>query len=333
MTQAGMGKELSATVRALADADFTEIADSFANAGFDVRLPAPGILQLSSATHMLRRPRLLLSVGVHGDETAPIELVAHLLYTLATTPQSLAVDLMVMVGNLAAIKQGKRFIDADLNRLFRADRGALQSSAEATRADAIMRATSKFFAGADADKWHLDLHTAIRPSHYPTFAVVPAGIADTRKNLLLGWLGWAGIGAAILNNKPAGTYSAWTVAAFGAASATVELGQVSALGSNDPERFRDTRDALDSFIRTARIPADGNRPDVFRVTQELVKHSEAFHMAVDGNTWNFTALEPGSVIATDGDIAYRVGSDTEYIVFPNPDVRPGLRAGLMVARS
>lgn len=328
-----MDERSSSTVRALADADFTEIADNFANAGFDVRLPAPGILQLSSVTHMLRRPRLLLSVGVHGDETAPIEMLAHLLPALATTPQALAVDLMVAVGNLAAITQGKRFIDADLNRLFRADRGALQSSAEAARADAIMRATAKFFAGADADKWHLDLHTAIRPSHYPTFAVVPAEIADTRKNVLLGWLGRAGIGAAILNNKPAGTYSAWTVATFGAASATVELGQVSALGSNDPERFRDTRDALDSFLRTARIPADGNRPDVFRVTQELVKHSEAFHMAVDGNTWNFTALEPGSVIATDGDVVYRVGTDTEYIVFPNPEVRSGLRAGLMVVRA
>lgn len=332
MKQSESGEAMPKWVRSMVHGDFTEIAHRFAIAGFDVQLPAAGVLQLAYVTHVVR-PRLLLSVGVHGDETAPIEMVAQLLHALSTTPAALAVDLMIVVGNLAAIAEGKRFVDADLNRLFRVDRGELQSSSEAARADDIMHATAAFFADSDADKWHLDLHAAIRPSHYPTFAVVPAEIADIRKNRLLAWLGRAGIGAAILNNKPAGTFSAWTVARFGAASATVELGQVSALGSNDPERFCDTRDALDSFIRTARIPAEGNRPDMFRVTQELVKHSEAFHMAMDANTWNFTGVEPGSVIATDGGVTYRAGGVTEYIVFPNPDVRPGLRTGLMVVRA
>jgi succinylglutamate desuccinylase len=48
---------------------------------------------------------------------------------------------------------------------------------------------------------------------------------------------------------------------------------------------------------------------------------------------NFSALTPGSVIAEDGDMVYRVGDETEYVVFPNPDVRPGLRAGLMVVKA
>jgi len=41
-------------------------------------------------------------------------------------------------------------------------------------------------------------------------------------------------------------------------------------------------------------------------------------------------MQPGALIAEDGEAAYRVGEATEYIVFPNPDVRAGLRAGLMV---
>lgn len=325
-----MDSALSPQVRALAEADFTHVADAFANAGFHVRLPARGILQLTSAAHMLRRPRLLLSVGVHGDETAPIEMLAHLLDALAKDPHALAVDLMVVVGNLDAIAQGKRYIDVDLNRLFRSDRGAHESAAEAARADTIMRATAKFFAGPDAEKWHLDLHTAIRPSHYPTFAVVPASIADVRRNALLGWLGRAGIGAVILNTKPAGTFSAYTAANFGAASSTVELGQISALGSNDLSQFDDARNALDAFIRSARIPVGDTAPKVFRVRQELIKSSDAFRMAFDKNTRNFTAMQPGSVIAEDGETVYRVGDETEYVVFPNPDVLAGMRAGLMV---
>jgi succinylglutamate desuccinylase len=319
-------------VRALAEADFTNVADNFANAGFKVRLPARGILQVTSASHTLRRPRLLLSVGIHGDETAPIEMLAHLLDALAAEPHALAVDLMVVVGNLAAIAEGRRFVDADLNRMFRTDRGDLQSAAEASRADAIMRATAAFFAGPDADKWHLDLHTAIRPSLYPTFAVVPAVITGPRRDALLGLLGRAGIEAAILNTKPAGTYSAYTASMFGAASSTVELGQVAALGGNDPGMVAATAGILDGFIRTGRLQPDEVRPRVFRVAQELIKHSDAFRMAFGRDTQNFTPMQPGSVIAEDGDMVYRVGDETEFVVFPNPDVRTGLRAGLMVVQ-
>jgi succinylglutamate desuccinylase len=327
-----MENPVSDSVRALAEADFTHIADSFAKAGFTVRLPACGILQLTSPKLLPQRPRLLLSVGIHGDETAPIEMLAQLLNELADAPQALTVDLMVAVGNLAAIAQGKRFIDADMNRLFRTGRGDLQSAAEAQRADAIMAASATFFADPDREKWHLDLHTAIRPSLYPAFAVVPATIADVRKHALLGCLGRAGIGAAILNPKSAGTFSAYTAINFGAASATIELGQVGALGRNDLSQFAEAHRAIDGFIRTGKMLLSENMPHVFRVSQELIKHSDAFRMSFDGDTKNFTPMQPGTVIAEDGDTVYRVGPATEYVVFPNPDVRTGLRAGLMVVR-
>jgi succinylglutamate desuccinylase len=320
-------------VQAFAEGDFSQIADSFANAGFAVRLPARGILQLGAPGRFLKRARLLVSAGVHGDETAPIEMMAQLLAELARTPSALAVDLMVAIGNPAAIAQGKRYIDGDLNRMFTVERGALQSTAEAERADIIMRATANFFGGQDADKWHFDLHTAIRSSHYPTFAVVPDVIAPTRKQSLLGWLGRAGIGAAILNTRPAGTFSAYTAHMFGAASATVELGQVGKLGSNDLSRFVDARSALDGFLRTGRAPVAEVLPHVFKVAQELVKHTEGFRMAFGEDTQNFTAMEPGTTLAEDGDVVYRVGNETEYVVFPTPGVRPGLRAGLMVVRA
>ena len=56
-------------------------------------------------------------------------------------------------------------------------------------------------------------------------------------------------------------------------------------------------------------------------------------MVLDRSTQNFTPMQPDSVIAVDGDTVYRVGDVTEYVVFPNPDVALGLRAGLMVIRS
>src|SRR5207245_7521884 len=114
-----------------------------------------------------------------GDETGPIEMLAQLLDEMAAAPQRLALDLMVVVGNLDAIAQGRRFIDADMNRMFRAERGDLATAGEAARADQIMQATEQFFAGSPAEKWHLDLHTALRPWRYPTCAIVPDLIPDS----------------------------------------------------------------------------------------------------------------------------------------------------------
>lgn len=320
-------------VQALAEADFSAVADSFANAGFQVRLPAKGVLQITSSPTAVKRLRLLLSVGIHGDETAPIEMLAHLLQELAGTPQALQVDLMVVVGNLAAIAQGKRYLDADLNRLFTNERGDLQTVAEAERADAIMRATAAFFGGEQGEKWHLDLHTAIRKSHYPTFAIVPDTIAARAKQALTAWLGGAGIGAIILNSKLAPTYSAYTATQFGATSCTAELGQIGLLGSNDLSQFALTSAAIDTMLRSGDTLAFRNvMPHVFQVAQEVVKRSDGFQLNFDRATQNFTPLEPGALIATDGEASYRVGPTTEYVVFPNPDVRIGQRAGLMVVR-
>ena len=324
---------LTDSVRDVAAGDFTDIADRFSAAGFGVRLPARGILQIRASGHAPKRMSLLLSVGVHGDETAPIEMLAQLLAALARTPHALAVDLMVVVGNLDAIAQGLRFLDADLNRMFGDERGALQASAEAPRADLIMRATAAFFAAPGGEKWHLDLHTAIRPSLYPTFAIVPDAIADPGKRALITWLGGAGIGAVILNSKLAPTYSAYSATQFGAISCTAELGQIGALGKNDLSAFAATQAALDSLLRSGQTLAfRHSAPHVFRVAQELVKRSDDFRMTFDRGTQNFTPLAPGAVIAHDGDTTLRVGPATEYVVFPNPEVRVGQRTGLMVVR-
>ncbi|OON60327.1 succinylglutamate desuccinylase [Massilia sp. KIM] len=323
---------LPEAVRALAEGDFGTVAQRFAQAGFEVALPAPGIFTVRSAARDAARPSVLVSVGVHGDETGPIEMTAHVVEALSREPQALAVDLMLCVGNIDAIAAGKRFIDADLNRMFRAERGALAASFEAGRADVIIAATRAFFEGAGPQRWHLDLHTAIRPSHYPMFAIVPELIAQQPRERLIGWLGEAGIQAVIMNPKSAGTYSYYSCEHHGAAGSTVELGRVGTLGQNDLSQFAAASRALTRLLRGEPDPAQQPRPLVFRQVQEVLKLSEDFRMHVGRETWNFTPLKKGELIAQDGATVYTVQHEEELVVFPNPDVRVGLRAGLMVVQ-
>lgn len=317
-------------VRALAEADFGTVAQRFADAGFVVSTPARGILTVKGV-QPAPRAAVLLSVGVHGDETGPIEMVAHVIETLSRAPAALAVDLMLCVGNIDAIAAGKRFIDADLNRMFKPDRGALAGTAESARADAMIAATDAFFEGAGPVRWHLDLHTAIRASHYPMFAIVPDLIADEGKAMLVDWLGQAAIGAIVMNPKSAGTYSYYSAEHHRAAGSTVELGRVGTLGQNNMAQFAESSAALDALLRGSSLTAK-SKPHVFKVAQEIVKLSDGFQMGFSRETPNFASLKRGEVIATDGETVYSVFHEEEMVVFPNPDVRVGLRAGLMVVR-
>lgn len=323
---------LPEAVRALAEADFGAVAQRFAGAGFAVALPGPGILTVKAPVPDDQRPSVLVSVGVHGDETGPIEMVAWLIEALARTPEALAVDLMLCVGNIDAIAQGKRFIDADLNRMFRLERGSLAGTAEAARADALIAATCDFFDDAGPRRWHLDLHTAIRPSHYPMFAIVPEIIAEEPRKALIGWLGQAAIGAVIMNPKSVGTYSYYSSEHHGAAGSTVELGRVGTLGQNDLSQFAEASSALDRLLRGVPDLPASTAPHVYATARQVIKLSDAFQMSVGRETWNFTPMKKGEVIATDGGTVYRVEHDEELVVFPNPDVRVGLRAALMVTR-
>jgi len=321
--------QLPEPVRALAEADFSAVASRFAAAGFAVAQPADGILTIKGAGD---RASVLISVGVHGDETGPIEMVAYLLDALSHQASSLAVNLMLCVGNIGAIRAGKRFIDADLNRMFRVERGTLAGTAEAERADEMIAATSAFFADAGPLRWHLDLHTAIRPSVYPTFAIVPEIIADAPRRTLIEWLGLAGIGAVIMNPASVGTYSYYSAEHHGAAGTTVELGRIGTLGQNDLAQFTDASLALDDLLRGAARRVAKQSPHVFNTARQIIKLSEQFQMAFGKDTHNFTALKQGEEIARDGDTVYTVQHPEELVVFPNPDVRVGLRAGLMVVR-
>jgi succinylglutamate desuccinylase len=325
-------------VRALARADFAQVAGRFRSAGFTVGLPAKGILTVRAAQAALAdtaRGSVLLSVGVHGDETGPIEMVAHAIEALSRAPGELAVDLMLCVGSIDAIAVGKRFIDADLNRMFRDQRGDLANTFEAKRADDIIAATRGFFDGAGPRRWHLDLHTAIRASRYPKFAIVPQLIAEGPRAELIAWLGLAGIEAVIMNPASAGTYSYWTAQQHFAAASTVELGRIGTLGHNDLSQFAEAAQALGGLLRGMRQGQDageGRAPVVFDTAQSITKLSDAFRMSFGRDTENFTPLRKGEVIATDGDTVYTVQHDEECVVFPNPDVRVGLRAGIMVVR-
>ncbi|WP_310633783.1 succinylglutamate desuccinylase [Paraburkholderia sp.] len=275
---------------------------------------------------------VLISAGVHGDETAPIELLSQMVADIAAARLPLACRLLVVLGNAAAMRAATRYEDDDLNRLFGGRHARVPQSREAPRALALEQAAQRFFDAAPDDalaRWHLDLHTAIRASAFEQFALLPyTGDAPTRA--MFDWLADARIAAVLIHTEKGATYSSFSADACGATACTLELGKVRPFGQNDLARFANADAAIRRLVSGAAADADAPMPRVFTVIGQITKQSDALQLHVAADVANFTPFARGTVLAEDGAYRYVVAHDEERIVFPNPAVKPGLRAGLLV---
>ncbi|WP_089137747.1 succinylglutamate desuccinylase [Vibrio rumoiensis] len=278
---------------------------------------------------------VLLSAGVHGNETAPIELLDQLVDDLLNSRIKLNVKLMLMLGNPAAMRNGERYNDIDLNRLFSQHHQNYPICAETLRAQQLEALTAQFFESAAGRKLHFDLHTAIRESHHVRFALLPYKENEKYSRQMCDWLSSAEVEAIVLNQAPSATFSYYSSEYCGADSCTLELGKARPFGQNDLSQFLGINNGLRQLVSQGlpQSPPTNVALKVYQVSQQLTKLSENFEMHFSDEVKNFTAFEQGEVLAIDGDITYRVEQPREWVLFPNPNVRPGLRAGLMLVET
>jgi succinylglutamate desuccinylase len=303
-----------------------------------------GIIEfIPNAYQQGKGSHVLYSCGVHGNETAPIEICDELVEALLAQTLSLTVRLMVQFANLPAMDIAQRFISENMNRLF-CGAHAPQDNPERVRANQLEQLTIAFFAQADdlAICYHYDLHTAIKDSAYPRFAVYPFlhGKAYSKTQLL--WLAKAGIQAVLFSESPTTTYSYFSSLHCGVHSFTVELGKVKPFGCNNMADFAQARTALFDLVSVKSVESVesvesvSTMPVLFRIKQMILRHTEDFKFHFPDNTPNFTAFNQGDVLASEYDDqgtllrSYSCVQDAEAIVFPNANVALGQRALLTV---
>jgi succinylglutamate desuccinylase len=291
-----------------------------------------GVLLMEPAASGAHVRSVLVSAGVHGDETAPVELLSFLVRDIARGTAALTCRLLVILGNIDAMRDACRYRDDDLNRLFSGRHLQVPQSHEAPRAAALEQAAMAFFAAAPDQpgaRWHVDMHTAIRASAFEQFALLPhTGKPFSRA--MFEWLGEAHISAVLLHTTKGNTYSHFTAQACGVDACTLELGKVRPFGENDLTRFAGADQALRHLLAGTHGNARAAMPRVFTVIDQLTKQSEAFELLLAPDVPNFTPFAKDTLLARDGEYRYAVRHDEERIVFPNATVKPGLRAGLLV---
>ncbi|MGO4742206.1 succinylglutamate desuccinylase [Serratia quinivorans] len=276
------------------------------------------------------RQAVVLSAGIHGNETAPIELLDQLVNDLLSGVRPLAVRLLVLLGNPPAMRANKRYLHSDMNRMFGGRYRDFNPSGETARAQQLEQVIATFFDGEQAARFHYDLHTAIRDSRLPRFGILPFQTRPYSADMLA-LLDAADLDALVIHSAPGGTFSNFTSEHAGAASCTLELGKARPFGNNDLQQFAAINRALQTAVSGEALPrrvADALR--VFCVERSLIKRSEDFRLHLSDDTANFTELKQGTLLCEQPGEEYRVQHASEWILFPNPSVALGLRAGMVL---
>jgi len=277
-----------------------------------------------------------LSAGIHGNETAPIELLDELIHSIARGDLKPRARILFLFGNPAAMRSGERYVEQDMNRLFNG-RHAQASGPEALRVAELEQLATSFFSLPDRYRLHYDLHTAIRGSKIEQFALYPWKEGRLHSRQELARLRAAGMEAVLLQNKPSIVFSSFTYDKLGAEAFTLELGKARPFGQNQEVNLDKLRSRLQQMIEgcepSGDEPLDGLQ--LFSVAREVIKHSDAFTLHLPADIENFSLLEKGYVLAEDvTDDARKtrwvIEEEGARIIFPNPKVKNGLRAGILI---
>ncbi len=319
--------ELTQNDQAEASSDWIDLPNAV-----QLKLHGRGILQIKPAQNSSQD--FVMSCGIHGNETAPIEIVSDLISKIVMGEIEPKVNLLFIIGNPESMKISQRFVHLNMNRLFNEAYKNYEltdeSRYEIERAIEL-ESIIKLFYKPNSKKYHYDLHTAIKPSFHKTFAIRPYAkqpISLASKKCLQAM----GIEAVLQHNKPSTTFSAFSYQTFDAESYTLELGKVKPFGKNDPKDFKKAIDCLTHLIIDKPIPSSTKKIIEYKVVAEIIRQSDAFKFHVAEDVENFTAFPQGYLVAEDSDYNYRVAFKEESVVFPNVNVPIGQRVAVMVTK-
>ena len=323
-----LGKLLELTLAGREPAEKTQLTVE----GVRMRWLGEGALEVRPPEARDNGMDLLLSAGIHGNETAPIELLDELLHGIARAEIKPRARILFLFGNPEAIRKGERYIEQDVNRLFNG-RHELSSGSEALRAGQLEQFAKTFFSVPGRTRLHYDLHTAIRGSKIEQFALYPFKEGRQHSRRELARLRAAGMEAVLLQSKASITFTAFTYEQLDAEAFTLELGKARPFGQNEQVNLDRLETRLKQII-------EGNEPEepdaldglqLFSVAREIIKHSDSFRLHLPADIENFSELSKGYLLAEDlAESRWIVEEEGARIIFPNPKVRNGLRAGILI---
>jgi len=145
---------------------FTQICQNIGKKPhYSVQELAPQIFSitpLSYSSRLQEGKSLALTFGalIHGNEVVGVKIITNFLETLLDESIQLSLPIGVFLGNIAAAKVGKRYLEKDLNRSFSSKNPQKLEEKRAGEIEKLLKKTTFF----------LDFHQTIRKTRTPFFS-------------------------------------------------------------------------------------------------------------------------------------------------------------------
>ena len=276
--------------------------------------PAPWTLRFSGSTHN----RHVLFGGItHGNETGSLPSLIKLAKGLADGSVSFGGQVTIMLGNIAACRADRRFLEADLNRVFLEE---APESLEKERAKELMPIID------EADLF-VDFHQTIEPSEKP-FYIFPFHVAGYQ------WARIAGGGTSLITRHPSHAFAKGQVCADeyarnrGIPGITLEMGQkgltpqAESLTWNACTRVLSAMDRIAGGENLEELANQVEEPELEFIEIQFAQPFESPSMALEPGLQNFTWVTKDQVIGTTGETGEPLRTPLDgYLVFPKYPAR------------
>lgn len=315
----------------------------------NISIITSGVLLIEPDDLKLTDKDIVLSSGIHGNETAPVEIINELIQKILTKKLAVKQRLLFIIGNLPAIKKGIRFVDENLNNVFAKNwdydtklenTNLIHRSFEQQRANSLEKIVNDFYQiglgkHSGRKRLHFDLHTAIRDSIYSKFAVYPTDDIRLIDKALLYILQKSDVNTVLFSYQTTNTFCYYTYQYCQAKALTIELGKVKPFGENNLADFEKIISVLKSLINNNYQESKKialTTMNYFEIKQRIYKKSNDFDFSFADSTPNFSAFYLGDLLAKDGKTHYFAKENEEVILFPNKNVKIDQRALLTAKR-
>ncbi|MFM2481651.1 succinylglutamate desuccinylase [Celerinatantimonas sp. YJH-8] len=308
-------------------------AEQILSNGTKIRLLGVGAIELEPATLTHSSRAIVLSAGIHGNETAPIEWLNQLLDDLLGEHLVISEPLLLLWGHPQAMIAGVREIGTNLNRLFNGAHKHGVQDLEHQRAAELEGWMDTFYRRYSFRCAHYDLHTAIRSSVHEKFAVVPYTPQRAPNLEQFALLQDCGVDCLLFFHQPTTTFSYHSAIHYDADAFTVELGKVRPFGQNERAALRLLDDRMRLLIcggKSQRQMPDVDRCRWYQVTDVINREQSDFRLNFADDLANFSTFQSGDCLAYQAEEPVLVDDGPKSVVFPNAHVQVGQRAAILV---